>query len=254
MQRRLQPGFGARTMFAVLIAGTLHPMFAAAADTPAFQSAHQAIDALYKAVDSGDETAITRLLGPLASSGDLVQDKAELKQFVEKYSEMHRLVKQPDGTTILYIGAENWPFPVPLISSEGTWRFDAEAGARELIFRRVGEDETMAIQTSRTIARAIGHQNVGASHTAIDEYAKKVAASQNPTSESFHGYQFRVVRASAGAVLVAYPSEYGSTGVMTFAVTPDGTVYERDLGPETSKRAQAISGHKPDRKWHVAEQ
>ena len=53
---------------------------------------------------------------------------------------------------------------------------------------------------------------------------------------------------------MAYPSEYGSTGVMTFAATPDGTVREKDLGPKTVERAQAMKQYKADRTWRVPEQ
>jgi len=44
---------------------------------------------------------------------------------------MHRLVQELDGTTVLYIGAENWPFPIPLFSKNGAWFFDSKTGAQE---------------------------------------------------------------------------------------------------------------------------
>ena len=46
----------------------------------------------------------------------------------KKYQEMHRLVREPDGSTVLYIGAENWPFPIPLVSKNGAWYFDSKTG------------------------------------------------------------------------------------------------------------------------------
>jgi hypothetical protein len=54
-------------------------------------------------------------------------------------------------------------------------------------------------------------------------------------------------------VFVAYPARYRLTGVMTFIVTPDNVVYEKDLGPNTTKTAESMPGWKPDSSWHVAD-
>ncbi len=152
---------------------------------------------------------------------------------------MHRLVKEPDGTTLLYIGAENWPFPVPLISDHGKWRFDMDAGAQEVAFRRIGENETAAIDTCRAIAQA---------------HAAGKSDPATPVSGPLHGYNFRLTHSPAGTAVVAYPAQYGATGVMTFAATPDGTVYEKDLGAKTAAHAQAMTQYKPDRTWNATEQ
>lgn len=58
-----------------------------------------------------------------------------------------------------------------------------------------------------------------------------------------------------GFALVAYPSKYGSTGVMTFIVNQQGRVYEKDLGPNTAAVASAMKAYNPDATWKpVAEQ
>src|ERR1700761_8076969 len=114
-RRRLQPGFGTRTLFAILIAGTLQPTFAATTHGPVFKSPEDAIEALYNAATADDETAISRLIGSLAASDDVAQYEADNELFVREYAQMHRMLKERDGTTVLYIGAENWPFPVPLV-------------------------------------------------------------------------------------------------------------------------------------------
>jgi Protein of unknown function (DUF2950) len=116
------------TLLSGAITGALQTSFAKSAREPGFESAEQATEALYKAVETGDQGAISRLVGPLSSSGDTVQDKADRQLFIQKYKEMHRLVKEPDGTIVLFIGAENWPFPVPLVSKHGKWRFDVDTG------------------------------------------------------------------------------------------------------------------------------
>src|SRR5690242_12454697 len=109
-----------------------------------FSSVEHASHALFAAVKANNDQALTEILGgkkELVSCGDALEDRQDRDTFVQKYQEMHRLVQEPDGTTILYIGAENWPFPVPLVSKSGKWYFDADAGAREILFRRVGRNE-----------------------------------------------------------------------------------------------------------------
>jgi len=234
---------------AAIIAGTQHTSFAETPNAPVFDSPDQAIEALCSAVKKDDGALILQLIGPLASSGDIVKDRADRELFIRKSSEMHRLVKEPDGTVVLYIGAENWPFPVPLILDHGKWHFDQQAGAQEITFRRVGENEMAAIET----CRAIAHPDHVTENTAINDYARDVVRTAASPSESFHGYYFRTVRAPYTTVIVAYPGEYAVTGVMTFAVTLNGAVYEKDLGPKTSQVAQAMMRFKPDRTWHVAQ-
>jgi hypothetical protein len=231
LTRRYRVGSAGRALVALLVAGAVQPDFAANPTTLVFDSPEQAAVALYTAVKDDDQENLERLIGPLSSSDEVAKDKADREQFVRKYSEMHRLLRQPDGTTVLYIGAENWPFPVPLLAANGKWRFDVDAGTREMMFRRIGEDETAAVQTCVNIA-----------------HGTKAPA------ESLQGYQFRVLNASRGTVFVAYPSEYGVTGIMTFAVTPGGAVYEKDLGPNTPQIAQGMTRYKPDRTWNVAKQ
>src|SRR5579871_1031985 len=109
-----------------------------------FASPGEATTALFEATKKGDERAVESILGAgkeVTSSGDDDEDKLEREQFCRKYQEMHRLVHEPDGATVLYIGAENWPFPIPLASKNGAWYFDSDSGKREILFRRVGENE-----------------------------------------------------------------------------------------------------------------
>jgi hypothetical protein len=79
----------------------------------------------------------------------------------------------------------------------------------------------------------------------------------------FHGYHFQVLATSAtagggktvgGFVFVAYPAEYRSSGVMTFFVTANGVVYEKDLGTNTSSLANAMATFRKDSSWRAADQ
>jgi len=226
---------GVSALLVALMAGVAQPNFAAPAAAPEFDSPEQAAAALYTAIRKGDKPTIVQLIGPLADSGDSARDTSDRDLFLLKYAEMHRLVNTSDGNMTLYIGAENWPFPVPLVSNGGKWHFDTETGAREIVFRSIGENETSAIDTCRAIAQ-------------------EGTAAAVPAQEPSHGYYFRLTHTPSGNVVVAYPSQYGSTGVMTFAATANGKVYEKNLGPKTEARARAITEYKPDRTWLVANQ
>ena len=56
-----------------------------------------------------------------------------------------------------------------------------------------------------------------------------------------------------GFALIAYPAEYGNSGIMTFLVNHDGTVWQKDLGPKTAKLAQKIESFMPDQTWTKAD-
>jgi len=58
----------------------------------------------------------------------------------------------------------------------------------------------------------------------------------------------------AGYALIAYPADYGSSGIKTFIVNHYGDVYEKDLGPDTARRAAAINDYNPDSTWKIVEE
>ncbi len=233
----------------VLVVGFAGSSFAQDAQPRTFASAAEAANALFEAAKKEDESAVEAILGAgkeVTSSGDDVEDKLEHEQFSQKYQEMHRLVQEPDGTTVLYIGAENWPFPVPLVSKNGTWFFDTATGKQEILFRRIGENEATAIAVCEEFAIAKNDERAkAASEDPITQFAESLVSAGNTDSKLFHGYYFRTVANSASEVsssgkgrgtlkLVAYPADYKSSGVMTFVVTRRGLVLEKDLGPSTS--------------------
>lgn len=123
-----------------------------------FPSAEQASNALFTAVQNNDEKAMLEILGPegkqIVSSGDEAEDAQNRANYAQKYQEMHRIVKEPDGTTTLYIGAENWPTPIPLVNKGNTWYFDTDAGKKEILFRRVGRNELSAIRVCEELVAA----------------------------------------------------------------------------------------------------
>ncbi|MFZ0737380.1 MAG: DUF2950 domain-containing protein [Candidatus Acidiferrales bacterium] len=123
-----------------------------------FSSPEDASKAIVMAMQDSDEKAMLDILGPdgkqIVSSGDDIQDAHNRANFVEKYQQMHRLMKEPDGTTTLYIGAENWPTPIPLVDKGGAWYFDTEAGKKEILYRRVGRNELSTIRVCEELVAA----------------------------------------------------------------------------------------------------
>jgi Protein of unknown function (DUF2950) len=157
-------GEGALTLafatFTALLLGLLFvPLsFAQQQDQRTFHSAEEASLAFFSAAQQENERALLDILGPagkeVISSGDRTEDMDHRVGFVVKYKQMHRLAKGPDGTMILYVGAENWPFPIPLVSKNGVWFFDTDAGKEEILLRRIGKNELVAIDACRQLVHA----------------------------------------------------------------------------------------------------
>jgi hypothetical protein len=123
-----------------------------------FSSPQESANAFVTALRSNDEKAMLDILGPggkqIISSGDETEDAESRANFVQKYQEMNRLVKEPDGTTTLYIGAKNWPTPIPLVNKGDSWYFDTDAGKMEILFRRVGRNEIWATRVCQELVAA----------------------------------------------------------------------------------------------------
>jgi len=247
-----------------------------------FESPWKASSTLFQAVQNNDEEAVERILGSgkeVTSSNDDIEDKLERERFSQKYQEMHRLVREPDGTTVLYIGAENWPFPIPLVSKNGAWYFDSDTGKEEIFFRTIGENETTALQVCHVLALGKEHSETETvAPDAVIQYAQSLVSSGTASASNmagkpgnqsapFHGYYFRLVTVNAASgtknpasdsgttgipMLVAYPADYRSSGVMTFLVARNGRVYEKDLGLKTTTLAKDLK-RGPDSRWRVAE-
>src|SRR5580700_1309897 len=139
-----------------------------------FSSPEEASKAVVAALQNNDEKAVLEILGPdarqIVSSGDAIEDAESHANFVHKYEEMHRFLKEPDGSVTLYIGAENWPTPIPLVMKGDLWFFDTEAGSREILFRRIGRNEYSAIRICQELVAA-QKEYYAMQH---NEYAKQI--------------------------------------------------------------------------------
>jgi hypothetical protein len=270
-----------------------------------YASPEEASNALFAAAQKNDQAALLEVLGKegksIIESGDPKQDEAMRANFVEKFQMMHRLVEEPDATTTLYIGAENWPTPIPLVNRAGKWYFDTDAAKKEILFRRIGKNELSAIRVCEELVAAqkelFSKNNEYAAKFVSDEgkqnglyWPANGSANQSPIgplvanagslggltmdsgADPFRGYYFRLLdrqgkQASGGAMsyvadgkmtkgfaFVAYPAVYRDSGVMTFIVAQDGTVYERDLGKQTVQKAKALKAYDPDQNWKRSEE
>jgi Protein of unknown function (DUF2950) len=127
-------------------------------DQKTFSSPEEASEALYTAAQNNDEKAVLEILGQhgkeIISSGDQTEDAQDRANFVERYEEMHRLVKEPDNTVTVYIGAKNWPVPIPIVNNGDVWYFDTAAGKREILIRRIGRNEISTIRVCSALVEA----------------------------------------------------------------------------------------------------
>ena len=254
-------------MLAIWATNGACPGLAQQSAQPTFPSAREASQALFKAVEGNDEQAIANILGgptELTTSRDKGQDKVDRELFAHKYKEMHRLGREADGSMTLYIGAENWPFPIPLVAKSGAWRFDSDGGLKEVMFRRIGENEFTAMDVCHEFVAAKKQDHprpntadeAGSSPASLLAKAASESTGGNPVL--FNGYYFKVLSTSpttnskGGLAVIAYPAEYRSSGVMTFVVTANDVVYEKDLGANSSAIASAMTAFHRDASWRVA--
>jgi hypothetical protein len=269
----------------------------------AYPSPEDAAAALAAAVKSGTKREILKVLGrgaeDIIESGDDVEDAETRKAFISTYDTKHSIKAEGNKKATLILGADDFPFPIPLVNNRTGWEFDPAAGRIEILYRRIGRNELDAVQTSLAYVDA---QNEYAEKDRTGEgtgvYAQRIVSSPgkkdglfwrddrepSPLGElaaqastegykvgdqaaPYHGYYFRILKGQGanapggtlnyvvkdkmigGFGLIAYPAEYGNSGVMTFMVNHAGTVYQKDLGPRTESIAKRIYSFDPDQTW-----
>lgn len=268
----------------------------------AYPSPEEASAALAAALKTGSRSAILKVLGKggedIVESGDDVAD-AELRQrFLSAYEIRHSIKVEDNKKATLILGADDFPFPIPLFKNRTGWEFDTAAARIEILYRRIGRNELDAIQTCLAFVDA---QNEYADKDRGDGaglYAQRIVSSPGKKDGLFwrderepsplgplaaqasadgyrageqpapyRGYFFRILRGQGsnapggafnyvvrgkmigGFALIAYPAEYGNSGVMTFLVNHAGTVYQKDLGGRTESIAKRIMQFDPDQTW-----
>jgi hypothetical protein len=287
---------------------------ASAEDEQTFASPQEAVNALVTAAKNNDTNAIHSIFGATGHdliSPDVVQATEEYKLFVQHLTEKTRLASNSDSNVTLEIGADGWPFPIPIVKQGGKWFFDTVAGAEEILNRRIGMDEIGAINVSLAYVDAqheyASQDRMGDGVLAFAQFLRSTPGTHDglfwPTNQPgeelsplgpliaqarvdgyrrtakmlndeqapYHGYYFKILtcqgkhapggkynyiingRMIAGFALVAWPAEWGNTGVMTFIVNQQGKVYQKNLGLKTAKIAKAMTAYDPDDTWTPAQ-
>jgi hypothetical protein len=269
----------------------------------AFSSPEEAAAGLATAVKTGTTSAILKVLGRSAEdvveSGDSVADKETRERFLSAYDAKHSIKAEGNKKATLVLGADEFPFPIPLVNSNSGWEFDTAAGRIEILYRRIGRNELDAIQACLAFVDAQDeYAEKDRTGEGMGVYAQRIVSNPgkkdglfwrddrdpSPLGElaaqasaegykvygqgaPYHGYVFRILRGQGpdapggaldyvvkrkmigGFALLAYPAEYGNSGVMTFMVNHAGTVYQKDLGERTESLAKRIILFDPDRTW-----
>lgn len=266
-----------------------------------FDSAEAAVTALLDSLKARDVDALAKLFGEkeweTLAGPDKVQAREGLEDIYESAKVSHALMPGEEGGQILVIGAQAWPFPIPIVAENGKWHFDTAAGMEEILNRRIGTNELTAISVMREYVEAqVRYASADRDGDDVLEYAQRVNStsgqrdglywvSQEPGDESplgpfvsesadylegrekdapFKGYYFKVLSRQGanapggrydyvingnmigGFAMIAYPAEYGNSGIMSFIVNQQGVVYERDLGDETIVAAQSVTEYEPE--------
>ena len=259
-----------------------------------------------EAIKANDRKALLDILGPeglpLVDSGDPVADRNTGQRFAAEYDRAHRL-EGGGGKVVLFVGADDFPFPIPLVPEGPVWRFDTKAGKEEIVNRRIGRNELHAIQVSLAYVDAQReYYSEDRNADGLREYAQHFASATGKRDGLFwetkageapsplgplvaqarfegygggrraapvpyQGYYYRILTAQGpdapdgaydyvahgrmigGFALVAFPAQYGVSGVMTFIVNHEGVVYQKDLGPNTAAIARGIKLFNPDGSW-----
>jgi hypothetical protein len=278
-----------------------------AAEQKTFKTPESAAQALVAAARQHARNEVNAILGEevrdVLSTGNPAEDQIERAVLLRLAAESTKV--RPDdqapGRAIVYLGNDEWPFPVPLVKTAAGWRFDGKAGLQEIEDRAIGRNELGAIsaclayyeaqleyaaedrtgegilQFAQKIRSSSGKKDglfwsndKGGDPSPLGPFVAEGAAFEAATGEKpapFFGYHYRILTAQGdsavggardfvvgghllgGFALIAWPAEYGVTGVTTFVVNQLGQVYQKDLGPGTAAAARAVTRFDPDKSW-----
>jgi hypothetical protein len=133
-------------------------------------------------------------------------------------------------------------------------RFASSPGQRDGLYwpTQAGEPES-PLGALVTRARAEGYERKGEGPTPFHGYLYRILTSQGPAAQG--GTYDYITRGHmiAGFALVAFPAQYGVSGVMTLLVNHDGVVFQKDLGPNTRALALGMKTFNPDGRWAKSE-
>ena len=282
------------------------PLAATAAEQRTFATPEAAVDSLLAALKANDEAALLTIFGDkhkeLVVTGDPAYDSAKRAEAAANLAAYRVLEDRGADRSILLMGVNAWPMPIPLVRAGGVWRFATEEGVEELINRRIGRNENSAIEVLQAYLDAQGqYASIDRDGDGVRQFAQKLASTagkldglywpadaakgeeESPfgpliaasaaylkghkEGDAYRGYHFRILtrqgksaaggaynyvingRMIAGFAMVAYPAEYGETGVMSFIVSHNGKIFQKDLGKNSTKIGAAMTSFDPGTGW-----
>ena len=148
-----------------------------------FATPQEAVQATIDAAEHNDTAALLQLFGPegkdIVESGDPAEDKDLRAEFARSAHEKLQIDEDrltPDRVTFT-VGAQEWPFPVPVIRKDGRWRLDSASGRIEILARRIGRNELNAMEVCRGYAEAQMEYAAGARDgDRVLKYAQKIVS------------------------------------------------------------------------------
>lgn len=241
-----------------------------------FRSPQLAVKALSEALTQKNHEQLRAIFGPDLKGVLAPEERDEAIRVLSKVIAEHwSLAPTEEGGRILRLGAEGWPFPVPLAKGSGGWHFDTSNGIEEILNRRVGHNELLTIATLHRVIAAEkefqAKENAYATRllSSPDKhdglYWKATSAKDKSPLEKALGHAFKYaeghvagdpwfgyhyqIRPGQGFEVIAYPVNYGKSGVMSFVCNQDGVIYEKDLGADTLNTVKALESFTPDDSW-----
>ena len=254
----------------VLLALTL-PVRAPAAGEQTFAAPQEAVNALVAAATNHDTNVLHSIFGPAGHeliSPDTVQATEEYKMFVQHLTEKVRLITNSDSNVTLEIGAIN--VCNAYVEAQREYAGQDRLGDGVLAYAQFlrstpGTHDGLFWPTNQP-GEELSPLGPLIAQARVEGY-HRTAKMLNDEQAPYHGYYFKILtrqgkhapggkynyiingRMIAGFALVAWPAEWGNTGVMTFIVNQQGRVYQKNLGPKTAKTASAITTYDPDDTW-----
>jgi hypothetical protein len=224
--------FAPVVVFGIWSLGFAWILWAEPAGQKTFSSPEEASTTLFRAVQAGNDKDLLEIFGPdgkeIIFSGDKVEDRKSREMFAEKYQRMNRLVKEPDGTVRLYVGAENWPMPIPLVNRKDAWYFDTNAGKDEILFRRIGRNELATIRVLRELVAAQKEYYSKTHDGSVKQYAQKFVSDQGKHNGLYWNAGNQETESLIGP-LVAYASSEGYGEKLSSLPSPFQGYYFRVL-------------------------
>ena len=145
-----------------------------------FDTPEAGVSALIDAAGQFDVASLSAILGPgsedLLVTPDPVSDKRRAQEFAAEGKEKQSVELSADKKRgVVSVGAEQWPFPIPIVNRGGKWYFDSRQGRSEILKRRIGSNELDAIAVCRGFVEAqeeyasVIHDNSG-----LNQYAQRI--------------------------------------------------------------------------------